>query len=160
MAYPAEFREAAVQKVLRPGSPGIEAVARQLNINSNTLTRWRNNYLGRGNMRKGKRPKDWTSEQKLKAIMETSGLEAAAVGEYCRGNGIHASQLELWKEQCLASMRRGPKVDPERRSLENENKSLKKELRRKEKALAEAAALLVLKKKAEALWGDLEDEDS
>ena len=57
-------------------------------------------------------------------------------------------------------MRRGPKVDPERRLLENENKTLKKELRRKEKALAEAAALLVLKKKADALWGDVEDADS
>lgn len=160
MAYPAEFREAAVQKLLRPGSPGIEAVARQLNINSNTLTRWRNNYLGRGNMSKGKSPKDWTSEEKFKAILETSDLEPTAVGEYCRRNGIHASQLEMWKEQCLASMRRGPKVDPEKRTLENENKSLKKELLRKERALAETAALLVLKKKAEALWRDLEDEDS
>lgn len=159
MGYPAEFKEAAVQKLLRPGNPGLSAVARQLNINFKTLMRWRDEYLGRGQLKKSKRPKEWTSEQKLNAIMETAGLSDDALGEYCRRNGVHTSQLELWREQCLASMRRGPKVDVQRRSLEKENKTLKKELHRKEKALAEAAALLVLKKKADALWGRLEDED-
>jgi transposase len=37
-------------------------------------------------------------------------------------------------------------------------KQLEKELQKKEKALAEAATLLLLRKKAQAIWGDDEEE--
>jgi transposase len=45
------------------------------------------------------------------------------------------------------------------RSLEARRvRELEKELRRKDKALAEAAALLVLQKKVQAIWGDADDD--
>ena len=44
-------------------------------------------------------------------------------------------------------------LQSENKKLKNENKQLALELRRKEKALAEAAALLILKKKADLIWG-------
>lgn len=154
--YTTEFKEAAVQKLLAPGSPGINPLARKLNLTPRTLRNWRDRYV-KGEPVGRKQNKGWTAEQKLRAVMETSGMDELEIGVYCRKNGMFSSQLEMWREQCLASMRMGPKVDPAKRALEHENKALKKELHRKEKALAEAAALLVLKKKAEAYWG-VEDE--
>ena len=110
-------------------------------------------------MKKPKRPQDWTAEEKFMAIMETAAMNEEELGSYCRRNGVTSEQLSLWKETCLASIRKGPKVDPERKILEKENKFLKRDLRRKEKALAETAALLVLKKKAAEIWGEGEEGD-
>ena len=106
-----------------------------------------------------RRPQDWSADEKFMAILETANMTEGELGSYCRRSGLTSSQLKLWKEMCLASIRKGPKVDPEKKGLEKEMKMLKRDLRRKEKALAETAALLVLKKKAAQIWGYEEEED-
>lgn len=104
-----------------------------------------------------KRPQDWSAEEKLRVVIEVAQLNEEELGAYCRRNGIQPTQVEKWKETCLTGFRRGPSIDPEKKELKAELKETRKELRRKEKALAETAALLVLKKKANALWG-VEDD--
>ncbi len=86
--------------------------------------------------------------------MQAEGLEGEELGEFLRREGIHLAELEQWRklaEQALGS--------PVRLAPSKETRRLKAELARKEKALAEAAALLILKKKVEEIWGD-EDDDT
>ncbi len=107
-----------------------------------------------------KRPQDWTPEEKLAVVLEASGLTEADLGEFLRQKGLHEAVLAEWRTTALAALG-GAAGKAERKAAAQATQRLRKlesELRRKDKALAEAAALLVLKKKAQALWGD-EDED-
>lgn len=104
-----------------------------------------------------RRPQEWTAAEKLHAVSETSGLEAEALGAYLRRHGLHAETLEQWRADATAAL----EAPTERRRSTAEAKRIKeleRELRKKEKALAETAALLVLRKKANALWGDGDDD--
>jgi transposase-like protein len=109
----------------------------------------------------GKRPQDWSAEAKLQVVLEAAALSDDELGEFLRRKGLHDAQLEQWREQLeraapeVFGSRRRAKVSPEVKRI----RELEKELLRKDKALAEAAALIVLKKKALAIWGD-EDDDT
>jgi len=159
MGYSAEFRQAAVRKLLEPGSRGLKPLALELGVMPHTLRKWRDGYVGGETMTSGKSAHHWTAEQKLQAVMETAGMNEEAVGAFCRSHGVYSEQLDLWRQQCLAGMRKGPKTDPEKKGYQQEIQTLKRELHRKEKALAEAAALLVLKKKAHAFWKEMDSGD-
>lgn len=104
-----------------------------------------------------RRPKDWSPEEKLRVVVKASILSDEQLGEFLRREGIHEAQLRQWKAAMLEALQK-----PVRRSKKTaEGKRIRKleaELRRKEKALAEAAALLVLKKKAQEIWGDEGDD--
>jgi len=89
-------------------------------------------------------------------IKETFHMNELELGEYCRNKGILASDLRRWEDEITEESQ--GLTSAERVSLVNANRKLKKELDRKDKALAEAAALLVLSKKAEAIWGEKEEE--
>ena len=106
---------------------------------------------------KARRPQDLAAEEKLNAVLEYEQLEEEERGRYLREKGLHAVNIERWKQQIIEGLTaaKQTKSDPrDKRRI----KELEKELRRKEKALAETAALLVLKKKAQAIWGEREDE--
>lgn len=102
-----------------------------------------------------KRPQNWTAEQKLEVVMEYLRLDEEARGRYLRGKGLYSVDVERWREEIKQALEKKPnKKDPKDQRI----RKLEGELRRKEKALAETAALLVLKKKAQNIWGDSEDE--
>ena len=105
---------------------------------------------------KSRRPQDWTAEEKLNGLLEYEKLDEVERGKYLREKGLHSVHIERWKQQILEGLKssKSSKKDPRDTKI----KELEKELGRKEKALAEAAALLVLKKKARDIWGDGEDE--
>ena len=100
----------------------------------------------------------WSAEQKLEALLEYEQLSEEERGKFLRGKGLHEAHVARWKKEVLEGLKLKPfaggKKDPQRKRIA----ALEKELRRKEAALAEAAALLVLKKKADAIWGELGDE--
>ena len=107
-------------------------------------------------------PENWSGENKLAVVIETASLNEEQLSEYCRRKGLYAEQIARWKEGAIAGNESSRSLTKaERQALKEErkkNRYLEKELNRKEKALAETAALLVLKKKAQALWGEPEDE--
>ena len=161
MVYSLEFRQATVEKILK-GERTVLEIEKESGVSDSTIYRWlhRSGNLSEGESKilaKKKRPQEWSADEKFRALMETAGYNEEEQGAYCRRNGIHVSQLNLWKESCVASMRKGPKTDPEKKALKLENQNLKRDLRRKEKALAETTALLVLKKKAAEIFGNSED---
>lgn len=107
-------------------------------------------------------PEHWSGENKLAVVIETASLNEQELSEYCRRKGLYVEQIARWKEAAIAGSETAdaPLSKTERQELKaerNKSRELEKELRRKEKALAEAAALLVLKKKAQTIWGESED---
>jgi transposase-like protein len=105
-----------------------------------------------------RRPQDWTAEEKFAVVMETASLADEDLGAWLREKGLHEANLKQWRQEMIKGLSepkggRTSKPSAETRRI----RELERELTRKEKALAEAAALLILKKKAQALWGDEDD---
>ena len=89
-------------------------------------------------------------------------MNETELAEYARKKGLYVEQIQAWKDACINAnggiAKEAAKLNRELKDSEKERRKLEKELTRKEKALAEAAALLVLSKKADAIWGDPEEE--
>lgn len=154
--YTEAFKEQAISKVLQRGDKTIQCVADELNVNVFTLKNWlkkpRTNSMTDTPV--NKRPADWSGAQRLALLMESAALEGEALNAFCRQQGLFPHHLEAWKEAFIQAT--DPAGRPEKsrseKPLRDEVKQLEKELNRKEKALAEAAALLVLQKKCQAFW--------
>ena len=163
--YSEEFREEMVAKLLHPRGPTVMELSADTGVSEKTLYDWKKKYGVESGMTKKykKSPRKWTAEEKMKAIIETHSLDEQELGAYVRRHGFTRADLERWKKEVLEPPQKGrgrPKLDPEVKASRREVKDLKRDLRRKEKALAEATALLVLKKKAELIWGVPEDDES
>jgi Transposase len=151
--YSAGFREQALKKVFQRDQRSIRAVAEELNVNYHTLKNWMKETMTTGQFglsKKEKRPEDWTLAERLTALGESHGLAGEPLTAWCRERGLFAHQLVAWQDAFCAG---GGDQRASLRSLQAENQRLSRELARKEKALAEAAALLVLQKKFPALLG-------
>lgn len=101
----------------------------------------------------------WTPQERFEVILGSVDLSQEELSEYCRKKGIFPHHLETWKKEFIenSSMDKSSIKNSETRILKEENKRLSRELDRKNKALAEAAALLVLKKKAQDYWDSKEE---
>ena len=167
--YGRKFRAKMVQRMSGPGGESATALSRKVGVPQATLSRWLREAGRVGGMnekreesppgaRVSKRPEDWTSEEKLKVVAEAVGLDDTELGVLLRREGLHEAQLEAWRKALLGSLdkpgRKGPSVTQERRQI----RKLERELKRKDKALAETAALLVLSKKLSAIYGEGADE--
>lgn len=112
----------------------------------------------------GKTPtsEHWSAESKLAVIIETAALSESERSQYCREKGLLVEQIKSWKESCLTAFQTSKEqalvAKKQAKSDKAEIKYLKKDLRIKEKALAETAALLVLRKKLNVLWGEDDEE--
>jgi transposase len=163
--YTEEFKEKIVQKMMPPNAMSVADVNREVGISTATLYNWRNQFRSEGNAVPAdpSNPENWSGENKLAVVIESAGLNEQELSEYCRRKGLYAEQIARWREAAIGG-NESPREclsKPERQELQKERKksrSLEKELARKEKALAEAAALLVLQKKSQAIWGEEEDE--
>ncbi|EUC14760.1 hypothetical protein PMI06_006586 [Burkholderia sp. BT03] len=151
------FIEQALVKVFSRGDRSIRSVAEDLNVNHHTLKYWmKNKSVTRRSVSatREKRPQDWTAQEQLVALHETHGLSGEALQAWCRERGIFAHHLTGWQSAFCAGGQETASGTREVRTLKDENVKLKRELVRKDKALAEAAALLILQKKFRALWED------
>lgn len=158
--YSDEFKEQMVRKMLQPGGLKALTLSKESGVHHSTLSRWRRRAMLGDMGMKTRRPQDWTGTEKLEAVLKAATLSEEELGSFLRSEGIYRTHLDQWREQMLSGLdvvkkpRRTSK-SPERRRIQE----LEKDLRRKDAALAETAALLVLKKKAQAIWGD-EDGDT
>jgi transposase len=160
MKHSQELRETVTREVLA-GTRSQELIAAEFGIGRSTIQNWLRQDRRSGVtevVKRERRPEDWTVEERLSALNESSALSDEELGAWCRGQGLHTHHLERWRREIIEGQGRDKGSQGTLRALRAENRSLKKELRRKEKALAETAALLVLKKKAAAIWGEPEDD--
>jgi transposase-like protein len=156
--YSEAFRAKIVKKLLVPGGVSQTKLAAEIGVPQGTLSRWLREARTVAPMseKKAKSPRNWSAAEKLRVVVEAARLPDAELGEFLRREGVHEAQLREWRDAAAAGLDAAAK--PRRASSEaKELKKLAKELRRKEKALAEVTALLVLKKKADELWGDEDD---
>jgi transposase len=111
-------------------------------------------------MMKEKRPQDCSREEKLNIVITSSALGEEEINQLCRKQGLYPHHINQWKADFLSEKPVGGRSQSQAsmKSLRAENKALKKELNRKDKARAETAALLVLHKKVSSIWAN--DEDS
>ena len=157
--YSSERRQAVLEKLLPPSNRAVNEISRSEGISEQTLYNWLSKAKKDGVPVPGSRSKttdDWSAEAKFAVVLETQPLNESEKAQYCREKGLYPEQIERWQQDFINGVKSGS-VDTEAlRNVRNENKRLKRKIDRKDKALAESAALLVLSKKFQAL---LEEED-
>ena len=162
--YPQEQKQSIVKRMMPPNNESVPQIAKEEGISEVTLYKWRKEArtAGMATPGNGQTSNNWNSQDKFLVVMETFGMNESELAEYCRTKGLYREQIEEWKSVCLQA--NGQAFDQAKQlngALKEEQKrakQLEKELQKKEKALAEAAALLLLRKKAQAIWGDDEEE--
>lgn len=160
--YSQEMKEQLVAKMLSPNGPSALKLSAETGIAQPTLSKWKRSFGAERLMTKSTK-KSWTPEQKLQAVFQYQSLSEAEQGVFLRKSGLLSSNIDEWKSEALevmAGQRKvgRPKKDPELVAAEAEIKTLKSNLRRKDAALAEQTALVILQKKAQEIWGNHEDE--
>lgn len=164
MKYPKERREAVLRKMQPPENRSMAEIAEEEGISLGTLYNWRKEARSEGRLfpDSDTTPEGWTSADKFAAVLEAAAMNEEQLAEYCRKRGLYPEQVAEWREACvMANDTRENRVKSLKAARKDDRKRVKKleaELRRKDKALAEAAALLVLSKKVAALWGEDEGE--
>ena len=153
--YGQKFKDAVVARLLPPESSSLEAVSQKVGISVATLERWRAAALA-GSDGSGS-PRPWTPAARLEAVIATAAMDEAARSAWCREHGLFPADLDRWKQDALGGLGdprdEGAETKQERRRI----KELERDLSRKDKALAETAALLVLSKKLSAIFRNGED---
>lgn len=164
--YNPAFKSTIVEKALTRGRDvTLEDICEEHGIAKSTISRWivesQKQEINPMSDRKNKesRPQDWSSAERLQAIIDCSGLDEKSLSAWCRKQGLYPHHIKQWKAEFVSSagFANSPKERTQLKQLKAENKDLKRELHRKEKALAETAALLVLKKKVHVLLTNGED---
>jgi len=161
--YSEERKASVMRKLLPPENRTVRDVAQEEGICDVTLYTWRKQARERGIPvpGSGKKSEGWSGEAKFAVAVETAGMSEAELSEYCRSKGLYPEQVKAWRLACIEGAanqaQRSQKDRDQARAEKRRIKDLERELRRKDKALAETAALLVLRKKLDALWG--EDEE-
>jgi transposase len=154
-----EFKMKAVQKFLSRGSKTVAEISKEIGVGDCAIYKWIKIYDIRSPTmtEPSKRPQDWNLDQKWTAVFDYEKLSEDLRGEYLRSNGLHSDFLLEWKgdiQRCFKERDHDALLSrTEKSRLQNQVKELQADLYRKEKALAEAAALLILKKKADLIWG-------
>jgi transposase len=160
--YTQEKKEHALSLMAAPHNKPVADVAQHIGIPEGTLYLWRKQAReqGRAVPGDGQNPEQWCAADKFAVVLEAAALNEAELGAYCRRKGLLVEQLERWRGEVHTALSGGQgssSAASERATDKKRIRDLEKDLRRKEKALAETAALLVLSRKYEALWTDGED---
>jgi transposase-like protein len=163
LGYSPERKLAVLKRMLPPNNMPIGQLAKQEGIATSTLFSWRAEARNTGQLLPDANasPEGWSSRDKFAAVLEAAALNEADLAEYCRKRGLFPAQIAAWRIACeqandwdrTSAARLGRATKEDRKRV----KDLERELARKDRALAETAALLVLRKKASAIWGDGED---
>ena len=154
--YTEAFKSRVVRRLVGPSAQSANAVAAEVGVAQATLSRWLVAARNVGDMPRAT-TKKWTGAEKLRVVTEARGLSESALGALLRREGLHEAQLIAWRAAAEAALTDPARGRPVPSAETKRIQALERELRRKDAALAETAALLVLKKKAEAWWGDADD---
>ena len=161
--HPEGFKARMVARMAGPERISACALSREVGVAQPTLSRWlRAARSVRGMSHPeppSKRPRSWSSQEKLRIVVEASRLKPEELGAFLRREGLHEAQLQEWTRAAMEGL--GTSTTPVAQRAKSADKrrirELERELRRKDSALAEVTALLALQKKLRALWGDADD---
>lgn len=161
LRYSSRIRQAVLRKVLPPQSLPVRDVALEFGVSEQTINGWmklvQEGKLTAGTEESGPRQK--AASEKLALLLESKLVAPDQLGEWLREKGLHSEHLPLWEQELRELMDdKATKDKAELQALKKRNRQLEKELKRKNEALAELAALMALKKKADEIWGESEDD--
>ena len=159
--YDATVRDAIRKRMSPPNRESVAQIARDTGITTQTLYNWRIQWQKQGQLVPAttKPPEQWPPADKLAAVIQSAALSGTELGAFCRARGLYPKQLARWRQ--AAEDANGPNAvsmadqrDLQRKNHEliRQNRRLQRELEKKEKALSEAATLLMLSKKLDQLW--------
>jgi transposase-like protein len=146
-----------------PARQSVAQISKELGIHLATLYAWRKAWRLQGEVvpASEKAPEGWSSADKFTVVLESSGLNATELGAFCRERGLYPEQVDRWRQAAqdanansMLTMADQKDLEKRHQADQREIKRLQQELRRKDKALAEAAALLMASKKIQAYWGE------
>jgi transposase len=164
LRIPQARKEAILTKMLAPHPQTISALSKQEGISEATLYNWRKQlrHEGRPVPEHDRTSENWSAQTKFAVVVETATLTETEMAEYCRSKGLYPEQIKAWRDAAIESQDDSQQTtaanQQQGRDYRKQIKRLEREIARKDKALAEAAALLILQKKMRALWEGGEDE--
>lgn len=152
MDFKREFKQEMVRKLLLPGGKSATELSREIGVTAQTLYNWRDKYsYGSDAVPRKKRTNGLPAGERAKAVLEHARLPAADVGEWLRKKGLQSDHIELWERELVATCETSREKE-EVRLLKNKNRHLEKDLLKKDKALAELSAIIILQKKMADLF--------
>ena len=162
--YTKEEREKLISRMLPPESISPSKLSVETGISKSTLATWKTKATV--SQIKGTKTSNnsISSREKFLIVMETYTMSENDLGKYCRENGLYVEEVKQWRSSCIAAndgtkaINKSSKLEEQLKEEKKKAKELEKDLRRKEKALAETAALLVLRKKLDAIFGEKEED--
>lgn len=160
-----ERKEAILKKLLPPYSMSVKEVSEEEGISTATLYHWRQQLRRSGAAVPNSHTssEQWSAQTKLAIVAETYSMTESELSQYCREKGLFPEQIQSWRSECMQGFKSSKEQEAETKKQAKadklEIKELKKDLRLKEKALAETAALLVLRKKLRAFYGEEPEDD-
>ena len=166
-AYSLAIQADVRKRMSPPNRQDVPQISKELGIHRSTLYQWRSNWRLQGEVvpASEKTPDSWSAADKFTVVLETSGFNATELSSYCRERGLVLEQVDRWRQTAQdananAVLTMAEQLDLEERHQQDQKeiKALKQDLRRKGKALAEAAALLIAAKKIQAFWGEDGDD--
>ena len=163
MKYSPELKEAILRRILPPNSESIAKVAREEGLPEQTIRNWRNEARENGTPAPARdNSEKWSTQDKFLIVVETASMNESELASYARTKGLYVEQIRQWRDACMNAnggvAKEAARLNRELKEEQKARRKLEKEMQRKDKALAEAAALLVLSKKANAIWGDPGDD--
>ena len=143
-------------RMLPPESAEIGAVSREVGVSVQTLERWRD-----AAQTMPARGRAWSAAARLDAVITAAALDEAGKNAWCREHGVFPAELEKWRARATTALAEPEEIRASPQATRADKKRIKeleRELQRKDKALAETAALLVLSKKVAAIFNKGEAE--
>jgi transposase len=160
--YSLEYKRSLALKALESPNFSVDQIAKEAGVSRASLFRWVNQFgpMSAGIIKRKIVPKQWSMAQRIRALLETQNMSDYELGVYLREHGLYFTTLIEWKAEILEEVTKKDKsgVPKGESNYLRRIRELERELKQKEKALKEATALLALKKKAELIWGVVEDE--
>lgn len=160
-----ERKEAILKKLLPPYSMSVKEVSEEEGISTATLYHWRQQLRRSGAAvpNSNTSSEQWSAQTKLAIVAETYSMTESELSQYCREKGLFPEQIQSWRSECMQGFKSSKEQEAETKKQAKADKleirELKKDLRLKEKALAETAALLVLRKNLRAFYGEEPEDD-
>jgi transposase len=153
-SYSSHIKNTALEKIQGPAGMTVPEVSEEMGINKNTLYGWirksENGEMSKKRRRSGRAK--FGFQEKYRVVLEFRALPEKDKGVWLREKGYKEDQLKLWEKEIEAALSQIG-VEPSK-EIEKELRDTKKELAKKDKALAEVSALLILKKKLDLLMGE------
>ena len=164
MAYSTVLKQSIMAKMMPPSHQSLGQIQKETGIPEGTLKKWRSETRKKGFAAPAgeQQSERWSTQDKYLIVVETATLSEIELAGYCRKKGLYVEQIKSWQNNCMQAnggVAQELALSQKREKVKDkELQQVRKELQRKESALAEAAALLILRKKAAAIWGQPEEE--